>query len=66
MNDELPHHPFNRGDAVVKLTGYAFPGVVVSAYFTLRGEPRVVVECTIPGCQGMQHIFSPSQLRKVE
>ena len=55
-----------RGDAVRKKRGYAFPGVVLSTFPTLRGETRVVVECTIPGCQGMLHVFNPDQLEKIE
>lgn len=54
-----------RGDAVVKINGYAFPGVVVSSFLTLRGLTRVVVEATGADYRGMLHIFNPDQLRKV-
>lgn len=53
------------GDEVVKIDGdVRFSGVVVAAYQTLSGKPRVVVECTVPGVAGLQHIYRPDQLRK--
>lgn len=54
------------GDSVEKITGYKFPGVIVADYKTLAGHQRYVVECTIPGCEGMQHIYNPTQLRLSE
>lgn len=54
------------GDRVEKVSGYKFPGVIVSAFLTLAGELRFVVECTIPGCEGMLHIYAENNLRKVE
>lgn len=57
---------FSVGDPVEKRQGYSFPGVVVSTYRTLKGEPRYVVECVIPGVEGCQHIFNANQLRARE
>jgi len=52
---------FKRMDKVAKPNGYAFDGTVLASYKTLAGETRVVVESdAIPG---LQHIFSPEQLR---
>lgn len=56
----------NVGDKVEKLTGYKFPGIIVSDYCTLSGKRRLVVECIAPGVEGCQHIFAPDQLRKIE
>jgi len=53
---------FARLDPVVKVRGYKFPGLVVAAYQTLSGEDRYVVECTLPGAEGIQHIFNEDQL----
>jgi hypothetical protein len=50
------------GCPVQKITGYPFPGVVVAAFLTTKGEPRVVVECTAPAVLGCMHIFNPEQL----
>lgn len=53
------------GDKVRKKEGYGFPGYVVAVYRTLSNEERVVVECTVPGASGWQHIFRPDQLEVV-
>lgn len=53
------------GDRVRKKSGYLWPGVVVASYTTLKGERRVVVECTAEAVAGAQHIFSPEQLERV-
>jgi len=53
------------GDRVEKITGYQWPGVVVAVFHTMRGEERVVVECTVPEVAGALHIYAPGQLRKV-
>jgi hypothetical protein len=37
----------------------------VAVFSTLKGETRVVVECTVPEVAGALHIYSPSQLRVV-
>lgn len=55
---------FTLFEPVEKTTGdYRFPGIVVSAFRTLRGLRRYVVECTVEGCDGILHIFSEDQLR---
>lgn len=54
---------FNVGEKVTKVTGYKYPGMVVAAFQTRAGEWRYVVECTVPGCEGMLHIFNGQQLR---
>jgi hypothetical protein len=53
---------FEPGQEVVKVAGYPFRGVVVAAFNTLKGEDRYAVECTVPGCEGLLHIFNASQL----
>jgi hypothetical protein len=55
--------PLLVGDRVEKVRGYRFPGVVVSTFDTLRGERRVVVECTAQGAEGCLHIYNEGQLR---
>lgn len=54
------------GDKVEKSSGYKFPGVIVSVFETLAGQTRFVVECTIPGCEGMLHIYSEKNLKLSE
>jgi hypothetical protein len=44
-----PDRHFVVGDKVHKVKGYSWPGVVVSAFQTLSGKHRYVVECTTPG-----------------
>ena len=53
------------GDAVQKVSGYRWPGVVVSVFETLKGDTRVVVECTVPDVAGALHIYNEGQLEKV-
>lgn len=55
---------FKIGNQVIKVSGYPWPGTVVAVFFTLNGEERVVVECTVPEVAGALHIFNPSQLAK--
>lgn len=50
------------GDRVQKVSGYRWPGVVVSVFETTQGKLRVVVECTVPEVTGALHIYSPEQL----
>ena len=52
---------FDIGDLVDKRTGYSFPGTVVGRFFTLGGEPRVVVEMDV---HHVCHIFNQEQLRR--
>jgi hypothetical protein len=53
------------GDRVEKISGYKWPGVVVSVFDTLAGERRVVVECTVPEISGALHIYNEKQLQVV-
>lgn len=50
------------GDRVIKVTGYKWPGVIVSSFSTLEGRPRYVVECTVPEVAGALHIYAPEQI----
>lgn len=53
---------FAIGDRVRKIDGdVRFEGVVRTSYLTISGKPRMVVECTIPGVEGLQHIYRPEQ-----
>lgn len=53
---------FEVGDKVEKISGYKWPGVVVSVFDTLSGERRVVVECTVSEISGALHIYNEKQL----
>lgn len=57
---------FAVGDKVQKVSGYTWPGVVVSVFKTLKGQTRIVVECTVPEVAGALHIYNPEQLAKVD
>jgi len=57
---------FKVGDKVEKVSGYKWPGIVVSAFDTLAGERRVVVECTTPEVAGALHIYNEKQLMLVD
>lgn len=50
------------GDKVEKRKGYRWPGVVVAIFTNLKGETRIVVECTVPEVAGALHIYNPEQL----
>jgi hypothetical protein len=54
------------GDKVEKVSGYKWPGIVISIFDTLAGERRVVVECTTPEVAGALHIYNEKQLMIVE
>ena len=54
------------GDKVEKVSGYKWPGVVVSVFDTLAGERRVVVECTTIEVAGALHIYNEKQLKVME
>jgi hypothetical protein len=56
---------FAIGDKVEKVNGYKWPGEVRSVFTNCAGQPRIVVECTVPAVAGALHIYSPEQLRKV-
>ena len=57
---------FKVGDKVEKISGYKWPGVVVSVFHTLSGERRVVVECTVDEIAGALHIYNEKQLKIME
>lgn len=57
--------PLQVGDKVQKIKGYEWPGVVVSVFENLKGQTRIVVECTVPEVAGALHIYSPEQLKFV-
>ena len=54
------------GDRVEKVSGYKWPGIVVSVFDTLAGERRVVVECTTTEVAGALHIYNEKQLMLVD
>ena len=55
------------GNKVEKVSGYRFPGVIVSKFNKLDGETeRFVVECTETSVCGMLHIFNGKQLKRYE
>ena len=53
---------FQQGQSVVKVKGYKWPGIIVSAFTTTSGQERYVVECTVPEVAGALHIYSPEQI----
>ena len=53
---------FKPGDMVQKREGFRFPGVVVSAFMTLDGERRYVVEASNRDFRGCLHICAGKQL----
>lgn len=53
---------FKVGDRVEKVSGYKWPGEVVSVFLTIAGKERVVVECTVPEVAGALHIYAPEQI----
>ena len=55
---------FIIGDKVIKISGYSWPGIVVSVFSTLAGKQRIVVECTVAEVAGALHIYTPEQLVK--
>ncbi len=66
LAEKLTGMEYQQGDKVKKVKGYAYPGVVVSAFTNLNGDSRYVVECTAPDCKGMLHIFNGEQLEMRE
>lgn len=53
------------GDRVRKVKGYAWPGIIVADFANLKGQRRLVVECTVPEVAGALHIYNPEQLEIV-
>lgn len=54
------------GDYVRKLTGYEYPGVVVSVFQNTSGKTRLVVECLCRQVAGMLHIYSPENVEVID
>ena len=54
------------GDKVQKTKGYQWPGVIVADFTNLKGQRRLVVECTVPEVAGALHIYNPEQLEKAD
>ena len=51
--------PFHRGDAVRKKKGGKWEGIVCTCYRSwLKREWHVVVECTLPGVEGQEHLYA--------
>lgn len=57
---DIPRLPV--GTQVTKASGYPYPGEVRSAFTTIEGNERFVVEATGPDYRGMLHIFNGDQL----
>lgn len=55
-------YTFTGGQKVEKVSGYKWPGIVVSVFRTTRDEIRYVVECTVPEVARALHIYSEFQL----
>lgn len=55
---------FFVGELVKKKQGYNFPGVIVAVFLTTKSAWRYVVECTVPGVEGMLHIYSEKDLER--
>lgn len=53
---------FNVGDKVEKVSGYSFPGTVVSVFRTTTDKIRLVVEMDN---YGLLHIFNQDNLKKI-
>jgi hypothetical protein len=60
--ETIAHHVMLQ--RVKKIKGYKYPGVIVSIFYTLKGEVRYVVEADHPDFAGMLHIFSDSDLEE--
>ena len=54
---------FKVGDKVDKVSGYSFPGTVVSVFITTTGKVRLVVEMDN---FGLLHIFNEDNLKKID
>ena len=54
------------GDKVQKTKGYQWPGTIVADFTNLKGQRRLVVECTVPEVAGALHIYNPEQLEKAD
>lgn len=63
--DLIERHDIAIGAKVEKISGYKWPGVIVSRFVTLDGKPRLVVECTVPEVAGALHIYAPDQVKPI-
>lgn len=54
---------FNVGAQVDKVKGYSFHGEVRARFTTRAGKQRYVVESTVPGAEGMLHIYNEGNLK---
>jgi hypothetical protein len=61
-NDRIFHHFV--GQAVQKIKGYKYPGIILVAFKTLDGKARYVVEADHPDFRGMLHIFSDADIEE--
>jgi len=61
VQNNMENTKFKVGDKVDKITGYNFPGTVVSVFTTTTGKIRLVVEMDN---FGLLHIFNEEGLRK--
>lgn len=57
---------FKIGDKVEKISGYKWPGVIVSKFKTLNDKTRYVVECTVEEVKGALHIYSEEQIKLIK
>lgn len=53
---------YNIGDAVQKVKGYKFPGIIIGTATKLDGRLLYLVECTAEGAAGVCHIFGESDI----
>lgn len=60
QQEPVPPAAFHVGDAVIKSSGYDFPGIVRAAFTTSSGVVRYVVEHSASA--GLLHIFNEGQL----
>lgn len=61
--NNMENAKFKVGDKVNKITGYSFPGTVVSVFTTTAGKIRLVVEMDN---YGLLHIFNEDGLKKID
>lgn len=61
VQNNMENAKFKIGDKVDKITGYSFPGTVVSVFVTTAGKIRLVVEMDN---FGLLHIFNEDGLKK--
>ncbi|MBP1873508.1 hypothetical protein J2Z19_003223 [Ensifer adhaerens] len=57
-----PEPKYMVGQVVEKVSGYRWPGVIVSRFLTQSMKLRYVVECIVPEVAGALHIYSEEQI----